>query len=275
MNPEIIHNMPDAEYRAAQAIAGSDAKQILHPKTPAHYAAHMGGELKREQTRSMLIGTLCHLAVLEPHKLDGAFTEKPEGLDYRTKEGKEFKAAAGSKPILDAAEVRAVRGIRDSIAAHAGACDLLRETDSEVSMFATDPETGLRIKGRLDALRVLNDMEAHIVDVKTTSAGADAHNFARQAASLNYHFSAAWYLRLCELNGLPPTRFYWLAVETAPPYAVALYEVHPDALELGRDMMREALDLIADCEAAGEWPAYGDGVATLNLPPWTYKNFAQ
>ena len=37
----IHYDMPEADYRSATAIAGSDAKHILPPKTPAHYAAHM------------------------------------------------------------------------------------------------------------------------------------------------------------------------------------------------------------------------------------------
>ena len=130
--------------------------------------------------------------------------------------------------------------------------------------------TGLWIKGRVDALKVVSDNEAVIVDVKTTSAGADYNTFSRQAASLNYHVSAAWYCHLCHLNGLPPARFYWIAVEVAPPYAVAVYEIAPDALDLGAALMYDALGLIAECEDAGEWPGYAPEVQCLNLPAWVY-----
>jgi hypothetical protein len=267
----IHYQMDEKEYRMAPAIAGSDAKKILPPLTPAHYAAHMAGETKREQTKAMLLGTMSHLAVLEPNKLDAAFVEKPEGKegDFRTKEGKEWKAKMGNTPILDADEARAVRGIRDSIAAHDAAKALLAGCDSEVAMFA-EHRSGLWIKGRVDALKVESDNEAVIVDVKTTSAGADYGTFSRQAASLNYHVSAAWYCHLAGLNGLPPCRFYWIAVEVAPPYAVAVYEIHPDALDLGVGMMNDALELIAQCEDAGVWPSYAPEVQCLNLPSWVY-----
>jgi hypothetical protein len=262
---QIHYDMADAEYRLAPAIAGSDAKHILPPKTPAHYAAHMAGETKREQSRAMLMGTLCHLAVLEPAKLDAAFIEKPQGMDFRTAPGKEFKAKAGNTPILDADEARAVRGIRDSIANHKASQDLLADTRSEVSVFG-ESHSGLWIKGRIDALK-----PGTIVDVKTTSAGADANAFARQSFALNYHVSAAWYWYLATLNEMPPKAFYWVAVEVAPPYAVAVYEIHKDALQLGFRMMQDALALIARCEDEGHWPGYGDEVQTLNLPPWAYK----
>jgi exodeoxyribonuclease VIII len=229
----------------------------------------MAGETKREQTKAMLLGTMSHLAVLEPNKLDMAFVERPEGIDLRTKAGKEWRESIGTTPILDADEARAVRGIRDSIAAHDAAKALLAGCESEVAMFG-EHRTGLWIKGRVDALKVESDNEAIIVDVKTTSAGADYNTFSRQAASLNYHVSAAWYCHLAGLNGLPPCRFYWIAVEVAPPYAVAVYEIHPDALDLGVGMMSDALSLIAACEDEGYWPGYSHKVETLNLPSWAY-----
>ena len=267
----VFYDMIEQEYRAQTAIAGSDAKKILPPLTPSHYAAHMAGEIKREPSKAMVLGTMAHVAVLEPKLLDTAFVEKPEGKegDFRTKEGKEWKASVGTTPILDADEARAVRGIRDSIAAHSAAPELLAECDTEVALFG-EHRSGLWIKGRVDALKVPSDNEAIIVDVKTTSAGADYNTFSRQAASLNYHLSAAWYCHLAGLNGVPPARFYWVVVEVAPPYAVAVYEIHPDALDLGVGMMNDALELIAQCEDAGEWPGYGDGVETLNLPAWAY-----
>jgi hypothetical protein len=217
----------------------------------------------------MLLGTMAHLAVLEPQKLDTAFVERPEGIDLRTKLGKEWKESVGTMPVLDQDEARAVRGIRDSIAAHSAARQLLAETQSEVALFG-EHRTGLQIKGRVDALKVVDDMECVIVDVKTTSAGADYNTFSRQAASLNYHVSAAWYCHLCGLNALPPARFYWIAVETSAPYAVAVYEIAPDALELGASLMSDALGLIAECEDAGVWPGYASEVQCLNLPAWVY-----
>lgn len=270
----VFYDMLEQEYRAQTAIAGSDAKHILPPKTPAHYAANMAGETKREQTRSMLLGTMSHLAVLEPNKLDAAFVEKPADIDFRTKAGKEWRASVGDTPVLDADEARAVRGIRDSIAAHSAARELLAECDTEVALFG-EHRTGLWIKGRVDALKVPSDNEAIIVDVKTTSAGADYGTFSRQAAQLNYHLSAAWYCHLCGLNGLPPARFYWVVVEVTPPYAVAVYEIHPDALDLGVGMMNDALELIAQCEDAGEWPGYAPEVRCLNLPAWVYGREAK
>jgi hypothetical protein len=51
---------------------------------------------------------------------------------------------------------------------------------------------------------------------------------------------------------------------------VAVYEIAPDALELGASLMSDALRLIAECEDAGVWPGYAPEVQSLNLPAWVY-----
>jgi hypothetical protein len=149
----IHYDMPEADYRSATAIAGSDAKHILPPKTPAHYAAHMAGELKREPSKAMLLGTMAHLAVLEPQKLDTAFVERPEGIDLRTKLGKEWKESVGSMPVLDQDEARAVRGIRDSNRRKQSGAGVAGRNAKRGGLFG-EHRTGLQIKGRVDALKV-------------------------------------------------------------------------------------------------------------------------
>jgi hypothetical protein len=51
---------------------------------------------------------------------------------------------------------------------------------------------------------------------------------------------------------------------------VAVYEIAPDALELGASLMSDALGLIAQCEDEGVWPGYAPEVQCLNLPSWVY-----
>lgn len=257
--------MPDTVYRAADGISASDAKHILPPKTPAHFAAHMAGETKKEPSRAMLLGTMAHVAVLEPHRLESAFVEKPAGLDFRTKEGKAWKESIGAMPVLDADEAAAVRGIRESIARNRAARELLEGTQSEVSLFGTH-RAGIGIKGRVDAMK-----DGVIVDVKTTSSGADASSFSRQSLALNYHVSAAWYTQLARPTFTKDAQFYWIAVEVAAPFAVAIYRIHPQALQLGTDAMNDALRLIAECEDAGKWPSYTEEAQWLDLPAWAYK----
>jgi hypothetical protein len=93
-----------------------------------------------------------------------------------------------------------------------------------------------QIKGRVDALKVPNDLECVIVDVKTTSAGADYNTFSRQAASLNYHVSGGLVLPPCTAQWAAAGKaFYWIAVETSAPYRGGrLRNPHSDALAAWR-----------------------------------------
>lgn len=257
--PEILTDMDAATYRAAEAISASDLKWILPPRTPAHYHAYKTGQIKREETRALVIGTLCHLAVLEPDKLSTAFALRPDGLDLRTKDGKAWKEAQGDKPILDGEEAAMLDGMSAAVAAHPVARKLLEGSKREVSLFS-DHRTGLKLKGRIDVLG-----EGFVADVKTAAEG-DASNFAAAVFRYNYHVQAAMY---CQLAGVE--RFSFIAVEKVAPFAVAVYTLSPKALQVGLNSLNYALDTIALCTDAGLWPAYSLDEQTLDLPAWAYK----
>ena len=257
--PEIFTDMDAATYRAAEAISASDLKWILPPRTPAHYHAYKTGQIKREETRALVIGTLCHLAVLEPDKLGTAFALRPDGLDLRTKDGKAWKEAQGDKPILDGEEAAMLDGMSAAVAAHPVARQLLEGSKREVSLFS-DHRTGLKLKGRIDVLG-----EGFVADVKTAAEG-DAANFAAAVFRYNYHVQAAMY---CQLAGVE--KFSFIAVEKVAPFAVAVYTLSPKALQVGLNSLNYALDTIALCTDAGLWPAYSLDEQTLDLPAWAYK----
>ncbi len=251
--------MDATTYREAEGISTSDIKYILPPKAPAHYHAYKTGLIKREETRALVIGTLCHLAVLEPERLATAYAVRPAGLDFRTKDGKAWRDAQGDSPILDETEAAMLDGMSKSVAAHPAAAALLDGAQREVSLFK-EHRTGLRLKGRLDVLG-----NGYVADVKTAEAG-DAGGFAAAVFRYNYHVQAAMY---CQLAGVE--RFTFIAVEKAPPYAVAVYDLSAKALQVGMNSLNYALDTIALCTDAGEWPAYANEVQTLDLPGWAYK----
>ena len=257
--PTQVFDLPTEQYRSHEAISASDIKWILPPKTPAHYHAYKTGQIKREETRALVIGTLCHLAVLEPDKLATAFALRPDGLDLRTQKGKEFKAEAGDKPILDKDEAAMLNGMSAAVAAHPVARQLLDGSKREVSLFS-EHRTGLKLKGRIDVLG-----DGFVADVKTAVEG-DTQNFAAAVFRYGYHVQAAMY---CQLAGVE--RFSFIAVEKTPPFAVAVYTLSPKALQVGLNSLNYALETIALCTEEGRWPAYSADEQTLDLPAWAYK----
>jgi hypothetical protein len=256
-----VHGLDADLYREKEGISASDIKYILPPKTPAHYHAWRTQQIKREETRALLIGTLCHLAVLEPDRLHKSFVVKPQGKlgDFRTKEGKEWRESVGDLPILDAEEATMLAGMQASVAQHPAASVLLEGSKREVSLFNTH-RTGLKLKGRLDVLG-----NGFVADVKTAEAG-DSQGFASAIFRYNYHVQAAMYCQLAEVE-----RFAFIAVEKTPPFAVAVYELSPTALQIGLRALNDALDLIAQCQDSNTWPAYSGQSQVIDLPSWAYK----
>jgi exodeoxyribonuclease VIII len=253
------HGLEADAYRAKEGISASDLKWILPPRTPAHYHAYKTGQIKREETRALVIGTLCHLAVLEPERLASAFALKPQGLDLRTKEGKLWKESVGTLPVIDADEAAMLEGMTKSVQAHPAAAAILNGSKREVSLFDTH-RTGLKLKGRLDILG-----DGIVADVKTAEAG-DSQGFASAIFRYNYHVQAAMYCQLAKVE-----KFAFIAVEKVAPYAVAVYELSPTALQVGLSALNNALELIAECEDRQEWPAYSSAPQVIDLPSWAYK----
>jgi hypothetical protein len=264
MKPRIEKNISAAEYRGSEGISASDLKWIVPPRTPSHYLANVVGPVDKPQTRAMLIGTLAHLAVLEPEKLDGAFALKPQDIDLRTKDGKAWKASIGDLPVLDQGEADSLHGMRDAVAAHQTASELLRGADYEVSLWAEHPGTGLPIKGRMDAIG-----NSVIADVKTCEDASPA-GFAASAARLLYDLSAAHYCALANECGIPVETFWWIAVEKSAPYAVAVYQPSDDVMKRGYRLAEAALTRVRECCDMQEWPGYPTS-SVLQYPAWALR----
>ena len=62
--------------------------------------------------------------------------------------------------------------------------------------------------------------------------------------------------------------FYVIAVETAPPHFVAVYEFPSDWLADAADQVTRARALYAECESTGDYPGYPTDITTLPRPRW-------
>jgi hypothetical protein len=147
MNTGIL-SLPEGQYRAAEGISKSSLDWIAPPRTPAHYKAKCDGLIKDEQTPAMRLGSMIHRAILEWDSLD--YVVKPAGMNFATKEGKEWKAAQ-TNAIITADEYQTILGMRDSVNAHPAVKRVLANARTEVSLFANG-EDGVLRKARIDAL---------------------------------------------------------------------------------------------------------------------------
>lgn len=273
MKTGVFGGIPNEEYHGGPGISKSGLDLIA--KSPLHYWAAYLDPMRepREETAAMRVGTAIHTAILEPDTFLDRYRIMPEGIDRRTKKGKEeyetliAEAAAMGATLLSADDAKTALQVAKACHAHPLAAQLLGAGAAEQSVYWVDDETGILCKCRPDWLLEANPNHA-ILDVKSTE-DASPEGFMKSAYKYRYHVQAAWYLDGVEqATGMKADSFMFLALEKKRPYAAAFYFADEAMIEAGRVEYREALRTYADCLAADKWPGYADRLVPLSLPRW-------
>lgn len=266
-----VFDMPMEDYQAAHGISQSRLKLLA--RTPAHlqYAT----QHPKPSTPDQIFGTVAGIAIFEPEKLESCCHVKPANYQNakgewkkwngNAKECKDWLGAREDRPILSQEAFTNVLGVRDAVFAHPGAALALREGKAEQSFFSEDPETGLQLKARLDWTSGNT-----IVDLKTTGDASNA-GFAKTIANFSYHLQAAFYLDIAALLGFQMDHFVFIVAEKEPPYCVAVWELDPVDVEIGRGAYRRLLSRYLECVTKDQFPAYSPNIERISLPAYARK----
>lgn len=259
--------VPADEYHRRELHVASKSALDQIDRSPAHYLAWLHGE-ERAQTPALRFGSAFHMLVLEPERFARTYAVRPDFGDMRTKAAKERRetwlAAHPGVTELPADDDEAMRGMLAAVYKHDAASRLILEGSSEVTLRWRDAMTGLRCKARADYW-VKGKRLA--VDLKTTD-DASPDEFARSVYKYGYAQQDALYRAGFLACGEPIDHFAIVAVEKAPPHAVAVYVLDADAVGKGYTATRRGIERLADCIKHDDWPAYGDGINELSLPRW-------
>lgn len=241
-------------------------------RSPAHLKASLDRPTK--VTPAMNLGTAIHTAVLEPELFDEEIAFMPEGMDRRTKAGKEayatFMEEHAGMAILPHADKQLVEDVAAAVtAAPASKLFLGAEAQRENSYLWVDGQTGLPLKCRPDLFIPERKM---LVDLKTTT-DARPEAFSQSIAKFGYHIQAAHYLNGVNAVLGPDTvrHFVFLAVEKEPPYGVLIGALDAEDVERGMEACRRGINRIAWCLENDKWPGYSSKVHRLSLPNWARK----
>jgi len=265
-------DLPEDQYHSDTAsLSASGAKTLLGRRPPS------------PDSEAILFGRLVHTVILEPHKLDTYAVLSPEIIGVK-KDGTQadnpkataawkdavFKAKQDGLTIIDPATLAHAEALSAAIHKHPEASRLLAAaTEHEVSAYAEHP-SGATVRGRFDLVG-----PGFIADIKTTRDG-DPEHFGRSMHAFGYHISAANYLDIAQANGLDVERFDLIVVEKEPTpggdYRVSVLEIHPDAIDLGRDLMAEACRRWLDLGKRVDLPSYGDDRHVIDLPAYAYES---
>lgn len=255
--------MSNDEYHASLALSSSGAKKLLPLSCPAifDYERIHGEERKREYD----LGSAAHTLLLgsgpQPYVIDAD--------SYRTKAAQQERDAAyarGDVPLLPD-EFDAVQEMVAAVRNHPTAGELFTAGKAEVSLFWTDPVTGVPCRARPDWLR-----DDAIVDLKTSPSVAP-QQISKYVADFNYHLQASLYLAGATELGLiePEAPFYFVFLSKNPPHLIKVVELDDVALRIGHERMTLALEIFRDCSESGIWPGYGDDIELISLPAYEVR----
>lgn len=268
--PGLIRRLSFEAYQQIKADNFSTVKELA--RSPLHYQHRIDNP--RAATAPMVLGKASHTAVLEPHRLAAEYVlwdERTEGGKVRPRNGKDwesFKAANAGKQVVKADELGLAMAMRDAARGSVHSMRYLRKGESEVSMVWRDAETGRTLKGRLDWLTHVDDINV-LVGIKT-SKDCRPIGFGNQAARSGYHLQWAMYFDgYATITGREP-RVVEIVIESFAPHDVTVYSIPSEIIEQGREEYRKLLVALGECERTGQWPGTSDGEQILSLPSWVY-----
>jgi len=259
----IQKNIPAAEYHADKTRISKHGLDLIH-RAPACYKHALTAP--HEESPALRIGTLVHMAVLEPVSYLTETAITPDGIDKRTKEGKaawaEFQSANPGKLHISTGENALCLNVVEAIHKSDGN-DLIKaaiiQHQVEVTLHADI--AGVPAKARLDgfAMRTLFDVK--------TARNAGFRAFQRAAIDYRYHVQAAWYLDFAREVGIAADDFVFVVVETEPPFLATVYVADDQFIAAGRAEYKRDIEVYKRCLESDTWPGLPKS-QTLTLPSW-------
>lgn len=258
----IYRGVPEPEYRKWLGLNASLLK--LLKKSPAHFKHELDNPSPK--TPAMELGCAVHDAVLSPN-----FGERYIAYPgtRRGKAWEEFKEQHQDRIIVTQAVLDETVAISKAIVEHPTMQRFLDNAlDTEVSALW---DSEVLCKGRADILCPKFDA---IVDIKTTT-DASREAFERAIFNQGYALQAAHYLEGFNAEKACYEHFVFAVVEKSPPYAMALYRLEDDVLELAREEIAKLKEAFKSCAADEFWPAYPNHIQDISIPKWAKRQMEE
>lgn len=222
-------------------------------RSPAHYKYFLDNPIT--PTSAMCVGSIAHQRVLGGSRM---FAVYPGAV----RRGKEWEAWRNRQPaeceIVTEREMDLASDVAAAVLNHPGAVEALSRGEREKQLFWEI--AGRACRGTPDVLGI------DLADLKTTN-DASPDRFQWHARKMGWIGQLAWYRNASiEVYGVAPERVSIVAVESAPPHVVTVYDLTEEALLLGEKTWRLYLERLRACEESDYWPGYVEGVARLDVP---------
>jgi hypothetical protein len=265
--PGLYPNLSMERYHGDRgSLSSSGARKLLAPSCPALFRYEQ--DHPQPYKAVFDFGTAAHRVVLG----NGPELVAIEADDWRTKaareERDEVRAAGGVALLAD--EYEQVLAMADAIRRHPVASALFAPGSGrpEASVFWRDAPSGVMRRARFDWLPDPRAGRLIIPDYKTCRS-AEPTALEKAMYEFGYHCQDDWYRAAARAIGLAddPVMVFVCQEKTAP-YIVTVFEPDAEARRIAAARNRRAIEVFAECTAAGRWPGYTDEIAYLSLPTW-------
>lgn len=273
--------MTDAAYHRHRALSASGAKLLLPPNCPAIYRWYMDNPRPTKAAfdlghaaHKLVLGAGAPIEVIQVTAKDGTKSDALNRMTNSAKDHEKAIRAAGGLPLLRE-DFDAVHAMAKRLREHRLASALLSGGKAEQTLFWLDDLTGSQLRGRIDWLPDAAADRMILPDYKSAISAAP-EKFSRSLTDYGYVIQAAFYTEAVLSLGLAEqVVFLNIVQEKTPPYLVAVYQPDDEAMEIGRQMMRQAVDIYAECNRTGIWPGYSDDIELISVAPWVARQFQE
>lgn len=269
----LVFDLDERAYHSHQALSSTEARILLRPGGPARYRWAKDHPPLVGPSKKFDVGTLVHTKVLGSGPGVAVIPDEVLGSNgsASTAAAKAFIAEARAEGLvpMKAAEFEPVDRMSEAVLAHPTARALAQQPGrSEVSVFATDPDTGVETRARFDFLPELELPRPVAWDLKTTAGDATPDEFGFAAAKYRYDAQQEWYRHTLNHSGVDGNmpQFVFVAVEKEAPHLVAVIQLPEVLVQRGRLNAAKARALYAECSASNRWPGHPDGVQFADVP---------
>ncbi|MBR9807414.1 MAG: hypothetical protein GYB49_09350 [Alphaproteobacteria bacterium] len=223
------------------------------------------------ETNAMRFGRMAHVLCVEKRWPSDIVISPYD--DFRTKEAKEWKAAqeADGLTVFKEKEVADIQGMAERLAREPLMDLALSGGIIEASLIWKDEATGIWIKSRPDMIP--ND--TILADYKTTES-AEKSDIERAIDKYGYHCQLALMAEgMAKVCGRVMESFSLVLQEKKRPYTVTVAPLYDIDIEWGARLNRFALDRLARCLEAHDWPSYHEGPVACGLPAYARKRLEE
>lgn len=202
----ILTNLTDKEYFAMEAINASSLKEFIND--PIEYEnRYVKKCLQFKKSDALDFGSAVHCRILEPFEFDKRVTVKPDDIDLRTKDGKQWKADSEGKIIISNDDLRLIDELKRR-ALDVMPFSWLIEPQSKEIALTLEHKPDVWLKSKVDLLIEMDDKVINC-DLKTTN-DLDDRSLLSTIKKYRYDVQVAFYDYLISNNYGKPVKSYLL-----------------------------------------------------------------